>query len=81
MKRMSETELGSHLAKYMDEVCETNVPLYVSRGSGGAVVILSGHEYGGMMETLHLLANPTNSIRLLESVADADAGRLIEREI
>jgi len=81
MKRVSDIELSSHLAKYMDEVCETNAPLYVTRKSRSAVVILSAREYNGMVETLHLLANPTNSARLLQAVADADAGRLIERDI
>jgi antitoxin YefM len=32
------------------------------------------------METLHLLRSPANAERLLRSIAEADAGQLIERD-
>ena len=34
----------------------------------------------GMKETLHLLRSPVNAARLLRSIAEADAGKLIEHE-
>jgi len=33
------------------------------------------------METLYLLSSPENARHLLASVADADAGRVVEREL
>jgi len=38
-------------------------------------------EYEGLIETLHLLANPANSARLFHSIAEADAGEVIERDV
>jgi antitoxin YefM len=34
-----------------------------------------------MMETLHLLRSPTNASRLLNAIAEADAGDLVEHDI
>ena len=81
MSHVSYTELRTHLAKYMDEVCDSRAPLYVTRQNARAVVMLSADEYEGMMETLHLLRNPANAARLLNSISEADAGRLTEHEI
>lgn len=81
MSHVSYTELRTHLAKYMDEVCDSRAPLYVTRQNARSVVMLSADEYEGMIETLHLLRNPANAARLLQSLAEADAGELTEREL
>jgi antitoxin YefM len=81
MSHVSYTELRTHLAKYMDEVCDSRAPLYVTRQNARSVVMLSAEEYEGMMETLHLLRNPANAARLLRSISEADSGQLTEHEI
>jgi antitoxin YefM len=81
MSRVSYTELRTHLAKYMEEVCDGRAPLYVTRRNARSVVMLSADEYEGMMETLHLLRTPANAARLLNSIERADAGELTEHEI
>jgi antitoxin YefM len=65
----------------MDEVCETRAPLYVTRQNRPSVVILAAEEYDGLMETLHLLRHPANAANLLNSIAVANVGLLVEREI
>jgi len=49
----------------------------VTRQSGAAVVMLALDEYEEITETLHLLRSPTNAKRLLDSVTEADAGKLV----
>ena len=78
MKRVSQSEVRTHLGKYLDEVRDTRSPLHVMGRDGGAVVVLPVDEYQGLMETLHLLGNPANAARLLRSIAEADAGKIIE---
>jgi antitoxin YefM len=80
MSHVSYTQLRSRLATYMDEVCDTRVPLHVTRQNARAVVMMSEEEYDGLMETLHLLRSPANAARLLQSIAEANAGKLTERE-
>jgi antitoxin YefM len=66
----------------MDQAIDDRVPILVTRQGGkGNVVILSEQEFEGWQETLHLLGNPANAMRLLESVREADAGLTVEREL
>lgn len=81
MSYVSYTELRSNLAKYMEEVCDSRTPLHVTRQNARTVVMISEDEYEGMMETLHLLQNPENAVRLLRSIGEADKGQLVEHEL
>ena len=81
MSHVTYTDLRANLAKYMDEVCDSHAPLHVTRQNARSVVLVSEEEYEGMMETLHLLRSPTNAERLLRSIAEADEGKLVERDL
>jgi antitoxin YefM len=81
MAHVTYTDLRANLAKYMDEVCDSHAPLHVTRQNARSVVLVSEEEYEGMMETLHLLRSPANAERLLRSIAEADEGKLVEREL
>ncbi len=81
MSHVSYTAFRQNLAGYMDEVCDSCAPLYVTRQNARTVVMMSEDEYDGIMETLHLLRSPANAKRLLRSFDDANARKLIECEI
>jgi antitoxin YefM len=81
MRQVSRTEFRANLGKYMDEVCENRAPLCVTRRNGRSAVMLAADEYESLIETLHLLGNPANAARLLNSIAEANPGRLIEHEV
>jgi antitoxin YefM len=80
MSHVSYTELRSKLASYMDEVCNSRVPLVVTRQNARSVVMIAEDEYDAMMETLHLLRSPANAARLLRSIDEAKAGSLSEHD-
>jgi len=81
MGHVSYTELRQNLKKHMDGVCESRAPLVVTRQNGEPVVMLSLAEYESLEETLHLLRDPANAARLLQSIAEAVAGKLVEHDI
>jgi antitoxin YefM len=81
MGHVSYTDLRQHLAQYMDEVCDSRAPLVVTRQNARSVVMLSLEEYESLQETLHLLRSPANAEWLLESIAQADAGKVVERDL
>ncbi len=81
MSQISYTELRANLARYMDEVCDSRVPLHITRQNARGVVMVSEEEYEGLMETLHLLRSPANAERLLHSVAEAEAGRMMQHDL
>jgi antitoxin YefM len=75
------TAFREHLVDYMNQVCDDRTVLHVTRQKARAVVVLSEEEYDGLLETTHLLKSPANATRLLRSIADADAGKFVKREI
>ena len=52
----------------------------ITRQNAKPAVLMSLEEFNSYEETLHLLKSPTNAKRLRRSIADAKAGRLIERD-
>jgi antitoxin YefM len=76
MAHVSYTQFRNNLASYMDEVCDGRAPLVVTRQNARSVVLMSEEDYGGLMETVHLLNSPANAERLLRAIADADRDML-----
>jgi antitoxin YefM len=81
MDTVSYSDLRQHLKAHLDRVCADRAPLLVTRQGGEPVVVLSLAEYESLEETLHLLRDPANAERLLRSVAEAEAGKLIEHDL
>ena len=69
-----------NLAALMDEVQDSRAPLVITRQGAKSVVLLSLEEYESMQETFHLMRSPRNAERLLESIAQAKAGKLISKD-
>jgi antitoxin YefM len=78
--QVSDDELRSNLASYLDQVCDDGTPLLVTRPNARNVVLISGQDYGGLIDTIHLLESPANADRLLRSISQADQGELPPRE-
>jgi antitoxin YefM len=78
MTRVSYSRLRDNLASYLDQVCDRHAPLFVTRRNARSVVLMSEEDYGGLMETVHLLRSPANAARLLRSINDSNRGKLPE---
>ena len=81
MHVVNYTDFRKNLAKYIDKVDSDKSPILITRQNAKPTVLMSLEEFNSYEETLHLLSSPTNAKRLRRSIADAKAGRLIEREI
>ena len=81
MNICSFTELREHLRERLDEVHESRTPLLVTRQGAASAVVLDKEEYDGIMETLHLLRSPKNAERLLQAIADLDAGNTVTHDL
>lgn len=75
------SEFRANIARYIEKVLDDRDKLIVTRRNREPVVVMPLSEWEGMQETLHLLSSPANAERLRASIAEADAGRLIEREL
>ena len=81
MDAISYTTARANLAKTMAKVCDDHSPVIITRKSESPVVMMSLEDYESMQETTYLLRSPANARFLLESIAELEAGKGIEREL
>ena len=74
MQTVTYSEARENLKSVIDKVAADRAPVMITRQRGENVVLISASEWAGMEETLHLMASPANAKRLLESIAELDAG-------
>jgi antitoxin YefM len=74
MGQVSFTDFRQNLAGYLDGVENDREPLLVTRQGHPNVIVMSEDEFRGWQETVYLLRSPKNAGRLLQSIAQADAG-------
>lgn len=74
MQTVTYFEARENLEAVLDKVVTDRAPVMITRERGENVVMISASEWAGMEETLHLMASPANAKRLLESIAELDAG-------
>lgn len=81
MKVLTITDVRKNLASVVDSVIDDAEECVIPRGGGKAVVMVSLDEWNAMNETIHVLGSASNARRLLESIAQADAGLLEEHPL
>jgi antitoxin YefM len=73
MDTITYTKARSSLAETMERVCEDHAPVIITK-KDESVVMMSLADYQSMEETAYLLRSPRNARRLLESMAQLEAG-------
>jgi len=80
MNTITYTAARSNLAQTMKDVCADHEPVIITR-KDEAVVMLSLEDYKSLEETAYLLRSPKSAKRLLESVAELEGGKGLERDL
>lgn len=81
MIHVTYTDLRANLASWMDRANDDRAPILVTRQGAEPVVIMSAAEYAAWDETAYLLGTPANRERLMQSMAEADAGQFVEAKL
>lgn len=81
MEIISYSETRGNLKAVLDRVVNDCVPIAISRQRGKPVVMISLDDWNAMQETMYLLSTPNNARRLMESVAQLNAGSGMAREL
>lgn len=81
MNTITYTSARSKLAQTMDKVCDDHAPVIITRKAARSVVMMSLDDYEALEETAYLLRSPKNARRLLESIAQLEAGKGTKREL
>jgi antitoxin YefM len=81
MDAITYSSARANLASTMDRVCNDHEPLIITRNGEKAVVMLSLEDYKALEETAYLLRSPANARRLMNSIAQLNAGKGTPREL
>lgn len=81
MQTLSVSETRANLKSVLDRVVADKAPIAITRQKGEGVVMISQSEWASIEETLYLLRSPANAKRLLESIAELDAGKGSEHDL
>ncbi len=79
MDTITYTSARGNLAKTMEKVCDDHSPVVITRKTAKPVVMMSLEDFEALEETAYLLRSPKNARRLLESVAELEAGKGSEK--
>lgn len=77
---ITASEARKNLFPLIEQVNDDRSPVEITSRRGDAV-LLSRADYDALEETAHLLRSPANARRLLESLAQAQAGELQEHPL
>lgn len=79
MKAITISNLRSKIKHYFDSVINSSEILIIPRNNDDeAIVIMSLKEYNALQETNYLLSSDKNRERLLESIKQAESGKVKE---
>jgi antitoxin YefM len=81
METISYSAARENLKSVIDRAVEDHVPVAIVRQRGEGAVLVSASDWASIQETLYLLSSPKNARRLLDSIAELDAGRGVERAL
>jgi antitoxin YefM len=81
MNATTVKEAKKHLERLIEQVNADAEPTIICGDRGQKAVLLSLEEFNSWQETLYLLSNPVNADHLRRSIAEAKAGKTLEREL
>lgn len=81
MNATTVNEAKNNLDRLIEQVTADAEPTIICGDQGQKAVLLSLEEFNSWQETLYLLANPANAAHLRQSIAEAKAGKIVEREL
>ena len=78
MDTISYAEARQNLVDVMQETCTSHKPVVITRRKAESVVMMSLDDYQALEETIYLLRSPKNAEKLLQSLDDAQNGKVFE---
>lgn len=81
MNIVTVQEAKGNLDSLIAEVFSNAEPTVITSEIGQHIVMLSLDEFNAWQETVYLLSNPANAAHLRRSIAEAEEGKTVEREL
>lgn len=81
MNTTTVKEAKKNLDHLIEQANADAEPTIICSDQGQKAVLLSLEEFNSWQETLYLLSNPANAEHLRQSIAEAKAGKIGEKEL
>ncbi|MBV6402345.1 MAG: Antitoxin YefM [Anaerolineales bacterium] len=81
MNMVTVNEAKRNLDSLIKKIFSDAEPTIITTETGQQIVLLSLDEFNSWQETAYLLSNPANAARLRKSIAEAQVGKVTEREL
>lgn len=72
------SDFRANIKTMLDKTADGHEPLIVTRQQGEDIVVMSLSDYNAHRETISLMSNPANAIRLMQSVAEHREGKAFD---
>ena len=81
MTAITLNDAKENLERIINQVINDDEPAILCTDSGQQVVLLPLDEFNSWKETIYLLSNPANAAHLRDSIEQARAGQVQEKEL
>ncbi|MDI6768455.1 MAG: type II toxin-antitoxin system prevent-host-death family antitoxin [Anaerolineales bacterium] len=81
MNVVTVNEAKRNLDLLIAKVVSNAEPTIITTDTGQQIVLLPLDEFNAWQETAYLLSNPANAAHLRQSIAEAQLGKIVEREL
>ena len=81
MQAVTLQDAQRNLSRLVEQVLADAEARIVVTDEGKQVVVMPLDEFNSWKETMYLLANPANAAHLRRSIAEADLGQTLTREL
>ena len=81
MNVVTVNEAKRNLDLLIAKVVANAEPTIITTDTGQQIVLISLDEFNAWQETAYLLSNPANAAHLHQSIAEAQLGKLVDREL
>jgi len=81
MNAITYSAARENLAATMEHVCDNHEAVIITRQKARPVVMMSLEDYNSIEETAYLLRSPKNAARLRASIANDQAGNVLQQEL
>ncbi len=81
MDAFTYTQIRNNFAETMNKVCDDHAPIIITRQNKAPVVMISLEDYNAIEETMHILGNPNNAKRIMDSLKQYKEGEAKVRNL
>jgi antitoxin YefM len=81
MRTVHFSDARNNLKAVIDQAIDDHDAVLITRRDAPNAVIMSQEQYDSWMETMYLMSNPANAVRLMESIAQLRTGKALQRDL